>query len=149
MKVFSYFILIFAILNLNVNGQSQFIKDLFSKMSAEDKCGQMTQVSTDSALQKMPKITNPDENPIDPVKLLTAIKDKRIGSILQTPYTVATKAKTWQSIIKLIQDTALSYNLKIPVIYGIDSIHGSNYIREGTLFPQPISMYDLRVFITY
>ena len=43
-------------------------------------------------------------------------------------------------IIQLIQDTAKQYNLKVPVIYGLDSIHGANYIRESTLFPQPLSM---------
>jgi beta-glucosidase-like glycosyl hydrolase len=30
--------------------------------------------------------------------------------------------------------------LKIPVIYGIDSIHGANYIQGATLFPQEIGM---------
>src|SRR2546430_11624403 len=27
-----------------------------------------------------------------------------------------------------------------PVLYGIDTIHGPNYIVEGTLFPQPLAM---------
>ena len=43
-------------------------------------------------------------------------------------------------MIKQIQDVALNETrLKIPIIYGIDSIHGANYVQEGVLFPQPLS----------
>jgi beta-glucosidase len=122
-----------------VNAQSPFIKDLMNKMSVEDKCGQMTQVTFD-VISKPGPLSNPDENPIEPEKLLIAIRDKRVGSILATPYSIAQKAATWQNIITSIQDQALTYNLKIPVLYGLDSIHGANYIRESTLFPQPLSM---------
>ena len=119
--------------------QSQFIKDLIAKMTVEDKCGQMTQVTFD-VISKPGPLSDPDENPIDTNKLLVAIRDRRVGSILNTPYNTAQKATTWQKIITSIQDAALTYNLKIPIIYGLDSIHGANYIRESTLFPQPISM---------
>ena len=122
-----------------VCGQSQFIKELMSKMTVEDKCGQMTQI-TFGAIQTEPAPTNPDEIPINVEKLVYAIKDKRVGSILNTPYNTAQKATTWQAIIKKIQDIALNENLQIPILYGLDSIHGANYIRESTLFPQPISM---------
>ena len=122
-----------------VRGQSAFIKELMSKMSVEDKCGQMTQVTID-VISKPGPLSNPDENPIDPDKLLIAIRDKRVGSILNTPYNTAQKATTWQKIITSIQDQALTFNLKIPIIYGLDSVHGANYIQESTLFPQSLSM---------
>ena len=123
----------------SVKCQSQFIKDLLKKMTVEDKCGQMTQITFD-VITKAGPLADPNENPVNETKLLEAIRDKRVGSILNTPFNTAQLAKTWQAIIKTIQDQALSYNLKIPILYGLDSIHGANYIREATLFPQPISM---------
>lgn len=116
------------------------VLDLLSKMSIEDKCGQMTQITFD-AIEKRPAPTDPDENPVDLAKLLIAVRDKKVGSILNTPYNLAQKASTWQKIIRSIQDVALNNtSLKIPILYGIDSIHGANYIRESVLFPQPLAM---------
>jgi beta-glucosidase len=133
--------LVFAFLLFvsKANCQSQFIKDLIAKMKIEDKCGQMTQVTFDVIAKNGP-LPSPDENPIELSNLTIAIRDKRVGSILNTPYNTAQKASTWQKIITTIQDQALTYNLKIPILYGLDSIHGANYIQESTLFPQPLSM---------
>ena len=137
MRTFLIKLICFSI--LIVSSQSDFVSDLMKNMSLEDKCGQMTQIDF-GVIVKYPKPEDPDESPVDMDKLLIAIRDKRVGSILNTPYTTAQKATTWQKIIKSIQDTALGHNLKIPIIYGLDSIHGANYIREATLFPQPINM---------
>ena len=131
---------ILVFLSDDAKSQSQFIKDLMSKMTIEDKCGHMTQVTFDVISKNFTEITDPTQNPVDMNKLLVAVKDKRVGSILNTPFNTAQLASTWQLIIKTIQDQALQSNLKIPILYGLDSIHGANYIRESTLFPQPISM---------
>ena len=139
MRVIYIISLTYSLCFLGACAQSQFIKDLMKKMSYEDKCGQMTQV-TFEVIGKFPAPSDPSENPINITKLVTAIKEKRVGSILNTPYDTAQLAKTWQAIIKTVQDEALNHNLKIPILYGIDSIHGANYIREATIFPQPISM---------
>jgi beta-glucosidase len=46
----------------------------------------------------------------------------------------------WQQIITTIHNvTRNSTRLKIPVIYGIDSLHGANYINEATLFPHQLN----------
>ena len=92
-------------------------------------------------IEKLPKPTDPEENPIDEAKLRTAIIEKRVGSILNTPYDYAVRSTVWQKMITLIEDVALKEtDLKIPIIYGIDSIHGANYIQEAILFPQPLSL---------
>src|SRR6185503_6978415 len=69
-----------------------------------------------------------------------AIVKYGVGSILN----VADQALTierWHEIIGLIQDAAMKKTrLGIPVIYGIDSIHGANYVQGATLFPQEIGM---------
>jgi beta-glucosidase len=46
----------------------------------------------------------------------------------------------WHEIIRQIQEASKRTRLKIPVIYGIDSIHGANYIQSSTLYPQEIGM---------
>jgi len=46
----------------------------------------------------------------------------------------------WHEIIRAIQEEAKKTRLHVPVLYGIDTIHGPNYIAEGTLFPQPLAM---------
>src|SRR5260221_12384322 len=53
----------------------------------------------------------------------------------------ALTADRWHEIINQIQDSATKKTrLGIPVIYGIDSIHGANYVQGSTLFPQEIGM---------
>lgn len=73
-------------------------------------------------------------------KLVEALHTYKVGSILNTPYTQAQKSTTWQKIIQTIQEEALKTDKQIPILYGLDSIHGANYIQEGTLFPQPLAM---------
>ena len=136
-----YFLLIITLSSMMISlRECADIQALFARMSNEDKCGQMTQV-TFQVIEKLPQPTDPTINPIDLAKLLYAVRDKRVGSILNTPYDYAQPKDTWQKMIKLIQDVALNdTSLQIPILYGIDSIHGANYIRESTLFPQPLAM---------
>ena len=75
----------------------------------------------------------------DPVKLKKVIEDYKVGSILNVNGHALSIDK-WHTMIGQIQTSATKTRLKIPVIYGIDSIHGANYIRGGTLFPQEIGM---------
>lgn len=114
-------------------------------LSPTDKCGQMTQISLGLFL-KYSSISNNGSSKswrshfeIDQAKLLHALQEKKIGSILWTPESFS--AVTWQKWIRLIQDVALNQtHLKIPILYGIDSIHGASFVNEATLFPQPLSL---------
>jgi beta-glucosidase len=129
------YILIFVTFSLALAQDSE-IKNLLNKMDETDKCGQMTQVTFDVISKSS---YNLNEDPVDLEKLAIAIVDKKVGSILNTPDDVAQKASIWQLIIKHIHDQTSRTKLKIPVIYGIDSIHGANYIQEAVLFPQPLA----------
>src|SRR5713101_847934 len=114
---------------------SQKIDALLKRMTLEEKIGQMTQLTINMIS------TGQDQDiQIDPVKLDKAIVRYGVGSILN----VADQALTpdrWHEIIRQIQETATKKTrLGIPVIYGIDSIHGANYVQGATLFPQEIGM---------
>ncbi len=80
-----------------------------------------------------------DINPLNRTRVIDFLRQYKIGSILNTPFGKAQSAKVWQQVQKIIQEEAKN-NAVIPVIFGIDSIHGANYIREATLMPQPLAM---------
>ena len=113
---------------------SQKIEALLKRMTLEEKVGQMTQLAIGMI------INGADQNfTIDPAKLEKAIVKYGVGSILN----VADQALTidrWHEVIGAIQAAAKKTRLGIPVIYGIDSIHGANYVQGATLFPQEIGM---------
>src|SRR5215208_3817454 len=114
---------------------TQKIEDLLKRMTLEEKVGQMTQLTMEMIA------SGKDQNvKVDPAKLEKAIVKYGVGSILN----VADQALTldaWHKIITEIQDAATKKTrLGIPVIYGIDSIHGANYVQGATLFPQEIGM---------
>src|ERR1043165_9004344 len=111
---------------------TQKIEDLLKRMTLEEKVGQMTQLAIGMI------VNGSDQNvKIDPAKLDKAIGKYGVGSILNVADQALTVAK-WHEIIGKIQDAAKKTRLAIPLIYGIDSIHGANYVQGATLFPQEI-----------
>jgi len=107
---------------------------LVAKMTLEEKVGQMTQLE----LRLITK-GDGDNIQIDQDKLEKAVVKYGAGSILNVKDQALTVAK-WHEIIGAIQNASQRTRLKIPVMYGIDSIHGANYIQGSTLFPQEIGM---------
>jgi beta-glucosidase len=108
---------------------------LLKQMTIEEKAGQMTQVAIDVISKRGTRGRN---HQIDAALLEAALTNYHVGSILNVngeAYTV----EHWHEIINQIQDAAAKTRLKIPVIYGIDSIHGANYTLGATLFPQAIA----------
>ena len=110
------------------------VEALLKKMTLEEKVGQMTQL-------EIGQITSGGDSniQIDPAKLEKAIVQYKVGSILNVNGHALPVDKWWE-IIGAIQAASNKTRLKIPNIYGIDSIHGANYVRNATLFPQEIGM---------
>lgn len=110
------------------------IEALLSRMTLEEKVGQMTQLEIGMIS------TGQDQNiRLDPAKLEKAIVQYGVGSILNVKDQALTIDR-WHEIIRQLQEASQRTRLKIPVIYGIDSIHGANYVQGSTLFPQEIGM---------
>ena len=113
---------------------NQKIEDLLKRMTLEEKVGQMTQLTIGMI------VSGRDQDvKIDPAKLEKAIVKYGVGSILNVS-DQALSIDRWHEIIGDIQAAAKKTRLGIPVIYGIDSIHGANYVLGATLFPQEIGM---------
>ena len=113
------------------------VKNLLSNMTLEEKIGQMTQV--DFAVIGAQENQNAD-NPIDQAKLEDAVLTHHVGSILNVPHNKAQSIETWRKIMQTVQAVAAKSRLQIPVIYGIDAIHGATYTQNSVLFPQTINM---------
>ncbi|MBN1126986.1 MAG: glycoside hydrolase family 3 C-terminal domain-containing protein [Sedimentisphaerales bacterium] len=108
------------------------VEKLLAHMTLEEKVGEMTQLT----LEVVSKRKDDRSVEINMEKLREAIVTHHVGSILNCGGSANT-IDNWHEIITTIQDVATKETrLAIPVIYGIDSIHGANYIVDGTLFPQ-------------
>jgi len=98
---------------------------LLSKMTLDEKIGQMIQVDRSAV------INNPQD-----------IKNYFIGSILSgggsAPETNTPEA--WANMYDMFQSYALQTRLKIPIIYGIDAVHGHNNVYGAVIFPHNIGL---------
>nr|KJB35516.1 hypothetical protein B456_006G118100 [Gossypium raimondii] len=100
------------------------IKDLMRRMTLAEKIGQMTQIER--------TVATPD-----------AMKNYFIGSVLSGGGSVpAQKAtpETWIEMVNTMQKASLSTRLGIPMIYGIDAVHGHNNVYKATIFPHNIGL---------
>ena len=99
------------------------VKDLLAKMTLAEKIGQMTQ---------------PEKNSVRPGDVAALA----LGSVLSggggnpTPNTPA----AWADMVRAFQDEALSSRLGIPLLYGVDAVHGHNNVRGATIFPHLVSL---------
>jgi beta-glucosidase len=111
------------------------VQSLLRRMTLEEKVGQMTQLD----IRTITDGTGSSAR-INPAKLDLVIRQHAIGSIFNAPGGEALTGEKWHDIIHTIQRKAAETRLAIPVMYGIDSIHGATYILGSTLFPHNIGM---------
>ena len=124
----------------NSNDVDNKINDLLSQMTLQEKVGQMTQINLTVIAKGPNKWTSSFPLMIDNKRARKAIVDYKIGSVLNTINNTAQKPKTWFNTITDIQKYAIdSSRLSIPIIYGIDAIHGTTYTDGATMFPQQIT----------
>ncbi|KAL6567042.1 hypothetical protein OROMI_015446 [Orobanche minor] len=100
------------------------IKDLMGRMSLEEKIGQMTQIER--------KVASAD-----------IMKKYFIGSVVSGGGSVPApraSAAAWINMVNEFQKGALSTRLGIPMIYGIDAVHGQNNVYNATIFPHNVGL---------
>ena len=99
------------------------IEHLLSRMTLEEKVGQMTMVENNSIA--------PDQ-----------VAEFHIGSVLSggggnpTPNTPA----HWRAMVREFQGAALKKRLRIPLIYAVDAVHGHNNVKGAVIFPHNIGL---------
>ncbi|HEU5028619.1 MAG TPA: glycoside hydrolase family 3 N-terminal domain-containing protein [Spirillospora sp.] len=99
------------------------VDDLLSRMSLDDKLGQMTQ---------------PERRSITPAEVGTY----RIGSVMSAGGSAPAPntAESWADMVDAFQKGALSAPLRIPMMYGVDAVHGHNNVVGATIFPHDIGL---------
>ncbi|KAL0346929.1 UNVERIFIED_CONTAM: Beta-glucosidase BoGH3B [Sesamum calycinum] len=103
---------------------NQRIKDLLRRMSLEEKIGQMVQIERAVASAEV-------------------MKKYYIGSVLSgggSAPAPRASAKAWVDMVNGFQKGSLSTRLGIPIIYGIDAVHGHNTVYGATVFPHNIGL---------
>lgn len=114
------------------------VEELLSKMTTAEKIGQMTNIGL-TAICEGEFWNDADSLIIDTAELRYMIDKYHIGSV-QGKGKYPLSKEEWHNIIKQIQDFAINETrLGIPVLYGIDGIHGANYTANSVLFPHQIA----------
>ena len=143
MKKNHFLLLLFILLSVSSWSQNSLsqkkeidrkVSELLSKMTIEEKIGQMTNIAV-TLFESKEKPGN-----FDMIKMGEAIQKYHVGSLQNIPNSGAPTQSKWNEIITSISKEANKTRLKIPILYGIDAIHGANYTAEGTLFPQQIGI---------
>ena len=113
------------------------VDSLLRLMTLEEKVGEMTQLTIQAVSRVHGSATTLQQ--LDTAKLEEAILRRHVGSLLNV-WDVALTPAQWQATISAIQRVAARSRLKIPVLYGIDAVHGDHYMRTATIFPQNLSI---------
>ena len=139
MKNLTLFIFSFFLISSSTNSDiEKRIDSIMSDMSIEQKIGQMAQINLTVIANGPDKWSSFEPLQIDKDRIEKAINKYHVGSILNTTNNRARDISTWNKIIDEIQSYALSSETAIPILYGIDGIHGATYIDGATMFPQQI-----------
>lgn len=107
-------------INESINAR---VEQWLEKMTLAEKIGQMTQA---------------EKNSITPQEVI----DYAIGSVLSggggnpTP----NNKQTWRDLVSSYQEAALKSRLGIPLIYGVDAVHGHNNVVGAVIFPHNIGL---------
>ena len=101
------------------------VKELLSKMTLEEKIGQMIQVDQEHL-----------QDPVDIEKyylgslLSGGNSDPRAGNSLQA----------WTEMYDGYQQHALKTRLGIPILYGVDAVHGHSNVIGAVIFPHNVGL---------
>ncbi|MGL5866572.1 MAG: glycoside hydrolase family 3 protein [Dermatophilaceae bacterium] len=101
------------------------VDDLLGRMSLEEKVGQMTQAER--------KPIEPDPSQIATLKLGSLLSEGGSGPAENTP-------QAWADMTDWYQSQARTTRLQIPLIYGIDSVHGHGNLRGATITPHNVGL---------
>jgi beta-glucosidase len=100
------------------------VSDLLGRMSVADKIGQMTQAERGALVP---------ESDVATYRIGSVLSGGGSGPASNTP-------TAWADMYDSFQRQALSTPLGIPMIYGIDAVHGHNNVKGATIFPHNIGL---------
>lgn len=119
---------------------SSRVEAILASMTLEEKVGQMVQIDISKFM-----VSGTDTIDYDLVKQW--VQDYKIGSILNSPFSGGEingvsgwTAEQYREMIINFQKITEETTSKVPIIYGIDSIHGATFVKNAALFPQALAL---------
>jgi len=99
------------------------VEDLLSRMTLAEKIGQMTLV---------------EKNSLTP----EAVASHFIGAVLSGGggYPPENSPEGWFGMVRDFQEASLDTRLRIPLLYGIDAVHGHGNLHGAVIFPHNIGL---------
>lgn len=99
------------------------VENLLARMSFPDKVGQMTLVEKNS----LP---------------LADVTNLFIGGVLSGGggYPTPNTPEAWAAMVNGFQEAALASPLGIPILYGVDAVHGHNNVAGAVIFPHNVGL---------
>ncbi|KAF4323714.1 hypothetical protein BBO99_00000862 [Phytophthora kernoviae] len=116
------------------DAKAQSIVDGFS---IDQVIGEMTQIDISTVLYPEDNTLNEDQ--------VRAYAQQYVGSYLNTIWDeplgdkYGWNATEWRAIVSRIQEITMEENNGHPILYGLDSVHGANYVTGAIIFPQQIN----------
>ncbi|GFZ19803.1 glycosyl hydrolase family protein [Actinidia rufa] len=100
------------------------IRDLMRRMTLGEKIGQMMQLERANITPEI-------------------MRNYSIGSLLSAGGSVPRPRATpedWVNMVNYYQNGSLSSRLGVPMLYGVDAVHGHNNVYKATIFPHNIGL---------
>jgi beta-glucosidase len=115
------------------------VKALLKEMTLKEKVGQMTQINVTTLMGT----GDWDKGPLNEKALKKVLADNHVGSILSgggaSPLT--NTPEEWAKMTNAIQKYAIEHSrLKLPIIYGVDAVHGHNNVLDAVLYPHNVGL---------
>ncbi len=115
------------------------VEDLLARMTLAEKVGQMTQVN----VTRLMGAGEWDRGPLNEGWVERTLGDLHVGSVLSGggAAPVPNTPRAWAELTNALQRAALARSrLGIPLVYGVDAVHGHNNVLGATIFPHNLGL---------
>lgn len=106
------------------------VESVLKTLTLEEKAGQMVQLTSETFCT---------DGLVDTAKVRHLVREYKIGSFLNMLGVSSRPRAITAEQIKKIQDITMD-ELGIPMIYGLDMIHGATYLDDATFYPQEVNL---------
>ncbi|MDY2972777.1 MAG: glycoside hydrolase family 3 N-terminal domain-containing protein [Candidatus Cryptobacteroides sp.] len=106
------------------------VESVLKTLTLEEKAGQMVQLTSETFCT---------DGLVDTAKVRHLVREYKIGSFLNMIGVTSRPRAITAEQIKKIQDITMD-ELGIPMIYGLDMIHGATYLDDATFYPQEVNL---------
>ena len=106
------------------------VESVLKTLTLEEKAGQMVQLTSETICT---------DGLVDTAKVRHLVREYKIGSFLNMIGVSSRPRAITAEQIKKIQDITMD-ELGIPMIYGLDMIHGATYLDDATFYPQEVNL---------